>query len=170
MVTTRRDRVGTMPSGVFGIDRAQLEAAVRDAELADQATQADGDAPDVADEQTQDSFVAAPPAGARSVSRTQPSGQPPASGGSEVSETVHDDAAAVAAAFEAAPRGPRGVQMLAHLQQHAPDAHVVLLRVSLQTGLSVESLRSPEQLSDEQLARVDAAAQRILGFDRVGGS
>ena len=57
----------------------------------------------------------------------------------------------------------RGVRILAYLDAHAEDAHIALLRVSLQTGLSVETLRDPENLTDDEVDFVAASVRRILG-------
>ncbi len=57
----------------------------------------------------------------------------------------------------------RGVRILAYLDAHAEDAHLALLRVSLQTGLSVETLRDPENLTDDEVDFVAASVRRILG-------
>ena len=57
----------------------------------------------------------------------------------------------------------RGVRILAYLDAHADDAHLALLRVSLQTGLSVETLRDPQNLGDDEVDFVAASVRRILG-------
>lgn len=54
-----------------------------------------------------------------------------------------------------------------YLDEHAPDTHAVLLRVSVQTGLSVERLRAPGTLTDTELGQVEEAVRRILGVDQI---
>jgi predicted regulator of Ras-like GTPase activity (Roadblock/LC7/MglB family) len=62
---------------------------------------------------------------------------------------------------------PRGVRIVEFLDRYAPDPHAVLLRVSLRTGIAVEALQAAERLSDEQVARLEEAACRILGLKQL---
>jgi hypothetical protein len=68
---------------------------------------------------------------------------------------------------ETLPPAERAAELVAHLGQHAPDAHIALERLSLQTGLSLDSLRAPERLSDHDLALLEASVRRILGLERL---
>jgi hypothetical protein len=54
-----------------------------------------------------------------------------------------------------------------YLNEHAPDTHAALMRVSLQTGLSLNRLNSPDSFSDEEYARVEESVRRILGVDSI---
>lgn len=61
----------------------------------------------------------------------------------------------------------RGRELLAYLDEHAPDTHAALLRVSLQTGLPLSVLETPERLSDDEFAQVAASVRRILGVEHL---
>lgn len=61
----------------------------------------------------------------------------------------------------------RGTRIIEFLDRYAPDPHAVLLRVSLRAGLSMEDLRSPERLSEEQLQRLEETACKILGVKQL---
>lgn len=62
---------------------------------------------------------------------------------------------------------PRAVRVLEFLQRYAPDPHASLLRVSLQTGVPLETLARPEALAAEQLAAVERSIADILGIDEL---
>lgn len=62
---------------------------------------------------------------------------------------------------------PRGVRIVEFLDRYAPDPHAVLLRASLRTGVSLEALQNAERLSDEQVAKLEEAACRILGLKEL---
>jgi hypothetical protein len=53
------------------------------------------------------------------------------------------------------------------LAERTPDTHAALMRVSLQTGLSLNRLNSPEGFSAEEYARVEESVRRILGVDSI---
>lgn len=53
------------------------------------------------------------------------------------------------------------------LEERTPDTHAALMRVSLQTGLSLNRLNSPESFSDEEYARVEESVRRVLGVDSI---
>lgn len=63
--------------------------------------------------------------------------------------------------------GERARDLFGHLSQHSPDAHIALLRVALQTGLPLETLRAPARLGAHDLTLVEAAVRRILGLERL---
>jgi hypothetical protein len=70
----------------------------------------------------------------------------------------------------AAPRAAdpaRGSRLVELLQRYAPYPHAVLLRVSLRTGIGTDLLRTPEELSDTQVAAVELAAKSILGLEEL---
>jgi len=69
-----------------------------------------------------------------------------------------------AAAFEPDSKAQR---LLRYLDEHAPDTHAALLRVSLQTGLPLSLLKTPEQLSTEEFDQVTASVRRILGVEQL---
>ncbi|MEM7675293.1 MAG: hypothetical protein AAF449_04725 [Myxococcota bacterium] len=62
----------------------------------------------------------------------------------------------------------RGVMLLDTLQRHAPDPHICLLRLSLRTGIALEKLDSPEQLTPEQVDAIATAVRDIIGRDDLG--
>lgn len=62
---------------------------------------------------------------------------------------------------------PRGVRILEFLDRYAPDPHAVLLRISLRTGIPVETLQAAESLQTEQIARLEEAACRLLGLKQL---
>ena len=62
---------------------------------------------------------------------------------------------------------PRGVRVMEFLNRYAPDPHAVLLRVSLRTRLPLEALEKPENLTEEQVAQVEASACEILGLKEL---
>jgi hypothetical protein len=70
----------------------------------------------------------------------------------------------------APPRSPeadRARRLLAYLQAHAPEPHVVKVRLALRAGLTLGALESPEALGPEAMVLIETAAQDILGIDRA---
>ncbi|MCR9165865.1 MAG: hypothetical protein NXI35_34660 [bacterium] len=65
------------------------------------------------------------------------------------------------------PSSSRGQRLLAYLDENAPDTHAALLRVSLQTGLPLSLLKSPEKLSGDEFEQVTASVRRILGVEQL---
>jgi hypothetical protein len=61
----------------------------------------------------------------------------------------------------------KGERLMRYLDDHAPDTHAALLRVSLQTGLPLALLRTPDKLSEEQFVQVEESIKRILGVERL---
>ncbi|MGH1348314.1 MAG: hypothetical protein ACRBN8_42560 [Nannocystales bacterium] len=66
-----------------------------------------------------------------------------------------------------APGGSRAGKLLGYLDDNAPDTHAALLRVSLQTGLPLSLLKTPERLSGEEFDQVTASVRRILGVEQL---
>ncbi|MCB1034973.1 MAG: hypothetical protein KDD47_14190 [Acidobacteria bacterium] len=62
---------------------------------------------------------------------------------------------------------PRGARIIDFLNRYAPDPHAVMLRVSLRTGIPIEEMGAPQDLSDEQVAAVESATKRILGLQSL---
>lgn len=62
---------------------------------------------------------------------------------------------------------PHGVRVVEFLERYAPDAHAVLLRVSLRTGIDRSLLQSPQDLAPEQVVQVERAACQILGLQEL---
>ena len=62
---------------------------------------------------------------------------------------------------------PHGVRVVEFLERYAPDAHAVLLRVSLRTGIDRTLLQSPQDLAPEQVVQVEQAACEILGLQEL---
>ena len=61
----------------------------------------------------------------------------------------------------------RATKLLAYLDAHAPDPHVVRLRVSLRAGIKPIALDHPESLGADAMVLLEAAAEDILGIDRA---
>jgi len=59
--------------------------------------------------------------------------------------------------------GDRVRQLLRHLEENAPDPHIVRLRVALRTGLGFEAIQNPDVLTPDALLLVESAAEDILG-------
>lgn len=57
----------------------------------------------------------------------------------------------------------KGARLMKYLEDHAPDTHAALLRVSLQTGLPLTRLRSPDSLSDAEYNKVAESVRLIVG-------
>jgi hypothetical protein len=62
---------------------------------------------------------------------------------------------------------PRGVRVIEFLERYAPDAHAVLQRVSLRTGIAIELLRAPDRLDPEQTGLLEESVKDILGLDTL---
>ncbi len=60
-----------------------------------------------------------------------------------------------------------GRKLLDYLGAHAPDTHAALLRVSLQTGLPLSRLESPDELTSQEFEQVAQSVQRILGLETL---
>jgi hypothetical protein len=58
-------------------------------------------------------------------------------------------------------------RLLAHLEAHAPDPHVVRNRLALRAGLTLSALERPEALGPEAIVLIETAVQDILGIDRA---
>jgi hypothetical protein len=61
----------------------------------------------------------------------------------------------------------RTSRLLAYLEAHAPEPHVVRHRVALRAGLTLSALERPESLGPEAVVLVETAVQDILGIDRA---
>ena len=59
----------------------------------------------------------------------------------------------------------KGARLMQFLDENAPDTHAALLRVSLQTGLPLTLLRTPDNLSDAEYNKVAESVRLILGKD-----
>lgn len=62
---------------------------------------------------------------------------------------------------------PRGARVVEFLERYAPDPHAIMLRISLRTGIPPEAFQSPEKLSQEQVARLEDTACRLLGLKQL---
>ncbi len=62
---------------------------------------------------------------------------------------------------------PRGVRVAEFLLRYAPDAHTALQRAALQSGLPLDLLHDPEQLSPAQTERFETSVCAILGLDSL---
>jgi len=57
--------------------------------------------------------------------------------------------------------------LLAHLEAHAPEPHVVRTRLALRAGISLFALDHPETLGPEAIVLIETAVQDILGHGRA---
>lgn len=62
---------------------------------------------------------------------------------------------------------PRGLRIMEFLDRYAPDPHAVTLRVSLRSGISLDELKSPGELSPDQVRRLEETACKILGVNQL---
>lgn len=62
---------------------------------------------------------------------------------------------------------PRGVRVIEFLERYAPDAHAVLQRVSLRTGIGIDALRAPDRLDADQTTMLEETVKDILGLDTL---
>ena len=58
-------------------------------------------------------------------------------------------------------------RLLAYLESHAPEPHVVKSRLALRAGLTLAALERPEALAPEAIVLIETAVQDILGIDRA---
>jgi hypothetical protein len=58
-------------------------------------------------------------------------------------------------------------RLLAYLEEHAPEPHIVRLRLALRAGLTLAALERPDALGPEAIVLIEAAVQDILGIDRA---
>jgi hypothetical protein len=58
-------------------------------------------------------------------------------------------------------------RLLAYLEVHAPEPHVVRCRLALRAGLTLAALDRPEALGPEAIVLIETAVQDILGIDRA---
>jgi hypothetical protein len=61
----------------------------------------------------------------------------------------------------------RTSRLLAYLETHAPEPHVVRHRLALRAGLTLAALDRPETLAPEAIVLIESAVQDILGIDRA---
>ena len=61
----------------------------------------------------------------------------------------------------------KGARLMKFLDENAPDTHAALLRVSLQTGLPLTLLRTPDNLSDAEYQKVSESVRLILGVKEI---
>jgi hypothetical protein len=66
-----------------------------------------------------------------------------------------------------APEADRVSRLLAYLETHAPEPHVVKFRLALRAGLTLSALEHPEALGPEAMILIETAVQDILGIDRA---
>jgi hypothetical protein len=58
-------------------------------------------------------------------------------------------------------------RLLAYLEAHAPEPHVVRYRLALRAGLTLAALDRPSALGPEAIVLIETAVQDILGIDRA---
>ncbi len=61
----------------------------------------------------------------------------------------------------------RGAMLVDFMRKYAADPHAVLKRASLRTGISLSKLRSPAELSEDQVEKLEVVAQELLGLDHI---
>ncbi len=59
--------------------------------------------------------------------------------------------------------GDRVRQVVRHLEESCLDAHIVRTRLALRTGLGLDAIANPDQLTHDALLLVESAAEDILG-------
>ncbi len=64
-------------------------------------------------------------------------------------------------------RRPRGLRVVEFLQRYAPDPHAVLMRTSLRSGLPMDSLNHPQDLTEQQVAHLERTACDLLGLESL---
>lgn len=57
--------------------------------------------------------------------------------------------------------------LLAYLEAHAPEPHVVRTRLALRAGIGLVALDHPETLGPEAIVLIETAVEDILGLDRA---
>ncbi len=62
---------------------------------------------------------------------------------------------------------PRAIRVAEFLDKYAPDPHAALHRLALRTGLGLELLRNPGELTEAQTERFEAAVKDLLGLDTL---
>lgn len=62
---------------------------------------------------------------------------------------------------------PRGVRVVEFLHKYAPDAHAVLNRVALRTGISLGQLQDAGALQEPQVALLEESVKDLLGLDTL---
>ncbi len=62
---------------------------------------------------------------------------------------------------------PRAVRIIEFLGRYAPDAHAVLKRVSLRSGITLDELRRPEELADARVELLEGSVKDILGLEAL---
>ncbi len=62
---------------------------------------------------------------------------------------------------------PRAIRIIEFLSRYAPDAHAVLKRVSLRSGISLDNLRNPEELPPDQVEVLEGSVKDILGLETL---
>lgn len=60
-----------------------------------------------------------------------------------------------------------GVKIMDYLERYSPDPHAVFNRLVLQTGFSLEKLKKPDTLNEEELEKLETAAKSILGVKEL---
>ena len=61
----------------------------------------------------------------------------------------------------------RARRLLAYVEAHAPERHIVRLRVALRAGILPAALERPEELGPDAVGLIEAAVEDILGIDRA---
>ena len=62
---------------------------------------------------------------------------------------------------------PRAVRAIDFLQRYAPDPHAVLLRLALQTGITLDKINAPQSLRPEEGAVIEESIREILGLESL---
>jgi hypothetical protein len=65
------------------------------------------------------------------------------------------------------PEAERVARLVAYLEAHAPEPHVVKVRLALRAGLTLTALDNPEALGPEAMILIETAAEDILSIDRA---
>lgn len=99
-----------------------------------------------------------------------PGPKPPEDPGDRAPHTLTFGAGLPRRSQPAPPRSPeadRAHRLLAYLTAHAPEPHVVKVRLALRAGLTLGALENLDALGPEAMVLIETAAQDILGIDRA---
>lgn len=61
----------------------------------------------------------------------------------------------------------QGERIMEFVKRYSPDAHTVVMRVSLQTRIPLDILENPATLSDEQIKKLERSVKAILGINNI---
>ena len=60
-----------------------------------------------------------------------------------------------------------GERILEFVKRYAPDSHSVMMRISLQTKIPLQSLSAPEHLTEAEIEKLETAVKSVLGVTEI---